>query len=116
MADACGAERFVSSSPRTRPHPSSVMGATKRVAELVVRDLARRSRTRFTAVGSETCSESAGSVVPLFKQQIERGGPVTVTHPECSRYFMTIPESVNLVLLAGLGQDSELCILDMASR
>jgi FlaA1/EpsC-like NDP-sugar epimerase len=89
------------------------MGASKRLAELVIRDVARGAKTKFTTVRFGNVLGSAGSVVPLFKEQIERGGPVTVTHPDCTRYFMTIPEAVGLVLIAGLGDYSELCILDM---
>ncbi|MCX5731772.1 MAG: nucleoside-diphosphate sugar epimerase/dehydratase, partial [Deltaproteobacteria bacterium] len=113
MADAVGAERFVLISTDKAVRPSSVMGASKRIAEMVVRDLGHRSKTRMTAVRFGNVLGSAGSVIPIFKQQIERGGPVTVTHPECTRSFMTIPEAVGLVLVSGLNDYGELCILEM---
>ncbi len=113
MADACGAQRLVLISTDKAVKPSSVMGATKRIAELVIRDLGARSRTQMTAVRFGNVLGSAGSVVPIFKDQIARGGPVTVTHPDCTRYFMTVSEAVGLTLLAGLGGHGPLCVLDM---
>jgi FlaA1/EpsC-like NDP-sugar epimerase len=113
MAMAAGARRFVLISTDKAANPSSIMGASKRVAELIVRELAGRTDTLMTAVRFGNVLGSAGSVVPIFKQQIERGLPVTVTDPECTRYFMTISEAVGLVLIAGLRAYGELCVLEM---
>jgi FlaA1/EpsC-like NDP-sugar epimerase len=113
LAGENGVERFVLISTDKAVAPSSAMGASKRLAEFIVRDEARRSKTRFTVVRFGNVLGSAGSVVPLFKAQIAAGGPVTVTHPEVTRYLMTIREAVGLVLLAGLNQPADLCILEM---
>ena len=113
-AHTYGVRKFVMVSTDKAVKPTNIMGVSKRIAELICRGIGGTSKTKFVTVRFGNVLNSVGSVIPLFKSQIEKGGPVTVTHPDIYRYFMTIPESVQLIMQAGaMGKGGELFLLDM---
>ena len=115
-AQDCGASTFILVSTDKAVAPTSVMGATKRLCELIITQFGRDSATQFSAVRFGNVLGSNGSVIPIFQQQIEAGGPVTVTHPDAERYFMTAREAAGLILLAAtIGDNRGTYLLDMGA-